>query len=196
MKMRSVMAALTGLVILSVAFSSAVAQPPTPEVTKEHKVLKKDVGVWEAEMKIWMEGPDKEPLVTKGVERARAVGDYWVVSTFEGDMGGQPFVGHGQMGYDPAKKKFIGTWIDSMSTSLAQMDGTYDESTQELTMVMTMLDPATNKDTKAKTVSKYVDDNTRQFTMYMETPGVGDGWMKSMEVTYKRQAREGKKSRG
>ena len=91
-------------------------------------------------------------------------------------MGGQKFVGHGQMGYDPAKKKFIGTWVDSMSTSLAQMDGTYDEATKELTMVMTMADPATGKDTKAKTVSKYMDDNTRQFTMYMETPGVGDGW--------------------
>jgi hypothetical protein len=83
-----------------------------PEVTNEHKLLKKDVGVWEAEMTIWMEGPDKEPLVTKGVERARAVGDYWVV------------------------------------------------------------------------------------TMYMETPGVGNGWMKSMATTYKRQAREGKRPRG
>jgi hypothetical protein len=41
-----------------------------------------------------------------------------------------------------------------------------------------------------------MDDKTRQFTMYMETPGVGDGWMKSMEVTYKRQPREGKKPRG
>jgi hypothetical protein len=197
MTMRNAMVALVGLGILGVAFSSAVAQPPAPEVTNEHKLLKKDVGVWEAEMKTWMEGPDKEPMVSKGVERTHAVGDYWIVSTYEGDFAGQTFVGHSQMGYDPAKKKFIGTWIDSMSTSLAQMDGTYDEATQELTMVMTMLDPATGKDTKAKTVSKYIDDNTRQFTMYMETPGVGEGWMKSMEVTYKkRQAREGKKPRG
>ncbi len=196
MTMRNAMVALMGLGILGVAFSSAVAQPPTPEVTNEHKLLKKDVGVWDVEMKSWMEGPDKEPMVSKGVERTRALGDYWVVSTYEGDFGGQKFVGHSQMGYDSAKKKFIGTWIDSMSTSLAKMDGTYDEATKELMMVMTMVDPATGQDTEAKTVSKYIDDNTRQFTMYMKTPGVGDGWLKSMEATYKRQPREGKKPRG
>ena len=151
-------------------------------------MLKKDVGVWDAEMKLWMQGPDAPPDVSKGVERNRMLGDYWLISDFTTDLGGQKFVGHGQNGYDTKKQKFIGTWIDSMSASLSEMEGTYDEKTGELTMIMTSIDPASGQKIKSKSVSKHKDDNTRVFTMYMQIPGGGDNWVKSMEVTYTRRA--------
>ena len=80
--------------------------------------MQKDLGVWDAVMKIWMQGPESDPMISQGVERNRPMGDFWVVSNYESDLGGEKFVGHGQTGYDPAKKKFIGTWIDSMSPHL------------------------------------------------------------------------------
>ena len=82
-----------------------VAQMTPPEATKEHKLLQQDVGVWDADMKIWMQGPDSDPVVSQGVERSRPLGDLWVLSTFEGAVGEQKSTGHSQMGYDPLKKK-------------------------------------------------------------------------------------------
>ena len=145
------------------------------------------------DMKIWMQGPDSDPVVSKGVERNRPLGDLWVLSTFEGAVGEQKFTGHSQMGYDPLKKKFVGTWIDTLTPHISPMEGTYDEATQELTMIMTGIDPATSQEVKSKSVSKSIDKDTRVFTMFMETPGVGDGWTKSMEISYKRRPQEGRK---
>jgi hypothetical protein len=185
-RLKKVVAMACLLAVAGVA-PSAWAQFPTPEVTKEHKMLKADAGVWDAEMKIWMGGPDAEPTVTKGVERNRMLGDYWLISDFTTDLGGQPFAGHGQNGYDPVKKKFVGTWIDSMSANISTMEGTYDEKSGELTMMMTSIDPTSGQEVKSKSVSKRKGDNTRVFTMYMQAPG-GDGtWVKSMEVTYTRR---------
>ena len=169
------------------------AQMSPPEATKEHKLLQQDVGVWDAEMKIWMQGPDSAPAESKGVERVRPLGDLWVLATYEGTVGEQQFTGHSQMGYDPLKQKFVGTWIDTVSPHISTMEGTCDEATQELTMIMTSIDPTTNKESKAKSVSKSLDKDTRVFTMFMETPGTGDGWTKMMEVNYKRRAQEGRK---
>jgi len=196
MAMQRMVCVWVGLVLVSSTAADAQAQVSAPQPTKEHQLLQRDVGVWDAEMKIWMQGPDSEPLVTKGVERNRAVGSLWVVSNFEGELGGQPFQGHGQAGYDPLKKKFVGTWIDTMSPHLSHMEGTYDEASQELTSLMTGIDPATNQEMKSKSVTKYIDKDTRLFTMYMETPGTGDGWTKMMEVSYKRRAQEGRKKEG
>jgi hypothetical protein len=195
MTRRNMMLGLMGLLVTAGVMPDARAQAPTPEASQEHKLLQKDLGVWDAVMKIWMQGPESDPITSQGVERNRPLGDFWVVSNYEGDLGGEKFAGHSQTGFDPVKKKFIGTWIDSMSPHLSQMEGTFDEATQELTMVMSMIDPATNQETKAKTISKHIDKDTRQFTMFMEAPGVGDGWVKSMEISYKRRPAEGKKQR-
>jgi hypothetical protein len=163
-------------------------QFPAPEASPEHKVLQQDVGVWDAHMKLWIQGPDAEPMASKGVERTRAMGAMWVVSDYEGDFGGEKFFGHGQLGFDPEKKKYTGTWIDTMSPFLISMEGTYDAAKREMTVLATGLDPATRQETKSKMVTRYVDKDTRHFTMFMETPGQGDGWTKSMEVTYRRRA--------
>ena len=50
-------------------------------------------------------------------------GGLWVLSKFEGDFGGMKFEGRGQFGYDPIKKKYVGTWIDSMSPTLSVLEG-------------------------------------------------------------------------
>lgn len=184
---------LVGLLTCVAISAVARAQFPPPEVTDEHKVLKRDVGVWDAEMKLWMTGPDEEPMVSKGTERNRMMGDLWLLSTFTADLGGQPFTGHGQFGYDVNKKKFVATWVDSMTTHISLGEGSYDKSTDEMTMVMTGFDPSTGKEAKSKSVTKYVDRNTRQFTMYMQDPSGGDKWVKSMEISYKRRPGAGKK---
>ena len=79
-------------------------------------------------------GPDAEPSVSKGTEVNEVLpGGLWLLSKFEGDFGGMKFSGRGQFGYDPVKKKYVGTWIDSTSTVLSVLEGEYDAKTKTMT---------------------------------------------------------------
>ena len=86
---------------------------PTPG--PEHEMLKKDVGTWDATVEMFM-APGAPPAVSKGTETVTMLGGFWQVGEFKSEMIGQPFEGQGITGYDPAKKKFVGTWVDTMST--------------------------------------------------------------------------------
>lgn len=88
-----------------------VAQMPAPG--PEMDILKKDVGEWDVEIKVWAE-PGAEPSVSKGSESTRMFGQYWTVTNFEGNMMGLDFKGHGTYGYHPQKKKYVGVWMDSL----------------------------------------------------------------------------------
>ena len=45
-------------------------------------------------------------------------------------MAGAPFYGHGTSTWDPAKKKYVGTWTDSMSTGISLGESIYDAVTK------------------------------------------------------------------
>ena len=111
--------------------TSAPAQGPQ-QPTDEHKVLKQEVGTWKAKMKIWMPGSD-QPLLAEGLEVNEMFGSFWVISKFEADMMGQAFKGRATLGYDPVKKKYVGTWFDNMNAHMTFMEGTYDEATKTMT---------------------------------------------------------------
>jgi hypothetical protein len=110
-------------------------------------------------------------------------GGMWVLSRFEGSFGAAKFEGRGQFGFDPVKKKYVGTWIDSMSTILSVLEGEYDAKTKTMTYVGDGYDP----DRKAKFTQKMVttmkDDGTRVFTLYMKYEGE-QAETKFMEITY------------
>ena len=59
---------------------------------------------------------------------------FWTVSLFESEFMGMPFRGRSTLGYDPQKKKWVGTWVDSMSPSMFVMEGGYDAAGKVLTM--------------------------------------------------------------
>ena len=99
--------------------SLAVAQDMPAKPTAEHKILMSEEGTWDATVKSYKNGPESEPSVSKGVEVNTVVtGGLWLTSVFKGDFEGMAFEGRGQFGYDPIKKKYVGTWIDSFSPSL------------------------------------------------------------------------------
>ena len=132
-----------------------------------------------------MAGPDAEPTVSKGVEVNTVMpGGLWVLSKFRGDFGGVAFEGHGQFGYDPLKKKYVGSWIDSMSPSLSVLEGTYDAQTRTMTLEGDGVDPGTKTKYTQRMVTTTKDDDTRVFTLYMKFDGAGDDEIKFMEITY------------
>ncbi|MFT7630355.1 MAG: hypothetical protein ACI87E_001361 [Mariniblastus sp.] len=163
-------------------FASAQEMPkPSPE----HQILQKEVGEWTAEIKIWGPGAD-EPWTSKGSDSTQMLGEMWSVTEFKGDFFGMEAKGRGTFGFDPAKKKFAGTWVDSMSPYLTTMEGTYDKKTTTMTWVTLGTDQATGKLQKGKNVVKYIGTDQRVMTMYMELAGM-DEMFKTLEITYQRK---------
>jgi len=178
------------LTLVSMVFSPAGAQaqdqPAMPGPTKEHEILKKAVGTWDATSKMWSQ-PGAEPTVSKGTEKNELLaGGMWLVSRFEGDMDGMPFTGMGTFGYDPVEKKYIATWIDSMSPHMMTMKGDYDAATKTSTSFGESRAPETGEKITYKMISRSIDDDTRVFEMYM--PGENGEYWKMMEIEYKRRA--------
>jgi hypothetical protein len=98
----------------------------TPQ--KEHEWLQQLVGSWSYEVEGICE-PGKEPTKTSGTEIVRSLGGLWIVCEGTGQMP-DGSTGNTMMtlGFDPAKKKYIGTWVGSMMTHMWIYEGEVDAS--------------------------------------------------------------------
>ena len=178
------LAPLGCLIVLLVAPAALAQQLAAP--TKQHEELASEVGVWDADMSLW-ESADAEPFKSKGVETNKMLGKLWLISDFESDFGGLKFAGHGQSGWDPLKKKYVGTWIDTMSPFVQTMEGDYDEDSHTLTMISTGIDPQTGKEAKSKMITRYTSDDEKTFELHMPVEGEDGKWWKMMEIKYTRR---------
>jgi hypothetical protein len=130
---------IRALCVLAVAFvvsmhSTLLAQQPElPGPEKEHQWLKQFVGKWEMKSEASI-GPDQPPLKGEGTMTTRMLGDLWVVNEITVEMMGTKVTGIQTIGYDPAKKKYVGTWVDSMVNYMWKYEGTVDKSGQTLTL--------------------------------------------------------------
>jgi hypothetical protein len=84
------------------------------DVTPEHAWLRQLVGEWRVEMP----GPDGTATLS-GVESVRMLGEVWMLAEGRGQMpDGSPSQTQLTLGYDPAQRCFVGTWIGSMMNHL------------------------------------------------------------------------------
>lgn len=157
--------------------------PPLPKPGPEHEVLKNDVGTWDATVEI-TPAPGAPPMVSKGVETNTLLGGLWLVTDFKSDMMGQPFVGHGTTGWDPGKKKYVATWVDTMSSGISLSEATWDAATKTMTGWMEGPD-MTGRIVKTKAVTEWKDADTRIFTLFM--PGPDGKEVSGFKITYKRR---------
>jgi hypothetical protein len=163
---------------LALSGSAAAQQPPTPG--PEHKVLAMDAGTWDATVEMFMSGAP--PMVSKGTEvNTMGCGGLCLISDFKGDLGGMPFHGHGTSTWDPNKKKYVGTWTDSMSSGLSLSEGSYDAAAKTATSTMEGPDP-TGKIVKSKAVVEYKDDNMRVMSLFTTGPDGKD--VPTMKIRY------------
>ena len=167
---------------LSLAPALAAAQmPPMPTPGPEHAVLKEDVGTWDATVELLMPGG---PPPSKGVEtNAMACSGLCLATDFKGEVMGAPFEGHGLTTWDPARKLYIGSWSDSMTSGIATTEGTWDAAKKVLNS--TMLTPdGTGGTVKLRSTVEY-SAGKRVFTLYQPSPDGKDA--PSMRITYTRQ---------
>lgn len=104
------------------------------EPQKEHRWLQQLVGEWTYEAES-MAAPGEPPVKSTGTESVRSLGGLWTVAEGQGEMpGGGPSTAILTLGYDPQKKRFVGTWIGSMMTHLWLYVGSLDASERILTL--------------------------------------------------------------
>jgi len=177
---RIVLGALALLATGVAGFAAGKSFPqdaPMAQAGKEHKWLATHAGEWNAKVGGMMgesEGTNKVESVLGGL---------WNVSHFESEMMGQPFQGMEILGYDPQKGKFVSAWVDSMATTLAVMEGTYDAETRKLTMKGQSVG-MDGQPAEVVNVTEYKDD-AMAFTMNMAGPD--GGLMPVMTIEYSRK---------
>jgi len=104
------------------------------EPQKEHQWLQKLVGEWTCEAEMTMK-PGEPPVKSKGTESVRSLGGLWILAEGQGEMpGGGSATTMMTLGYDPQKKRYIGTWVGSMMTHLWVYDGALDAAGSTLTL--------------------------------------------------------------
>jgi len=159
-------------------FAEDAPQMPTP--VKEHEWLQQFVGEWDYDMEITME-PDK-PMKAKGTETARMLGGFWLLSSSTGEMMGMSSTSQLTLGFDPDKKKYVGSWIDSMSSVFWKYEGTVDETRKILTLdtegTCAALKPGTIY--KFKEVTEFKSKDHKVFTSSIQ--GEDGKWTKMVTV--------------
>ncbi len=158
--------------------------PPAPKPGPEHELLKMDVGTWDAVVELVM-APGAAPMTSKGVEvNTLGCGGLCLITDFKGEAMGAPFHGHGIVTWAAAKKKYPGSWTDSMSMGLAVTESTYAPATKKWSGWMEGPD-MTGKVIKTRSVAEWKDANTRVMTAY--APGPDGKEMQVMKITSTRR---------
>jgi hypothetical protein len=100
---------------------------------EEHRWLKQLVGTWSYQAEA--SAPGEESAKAEGTETVRQLGDLWVLAEGEGRMpDGTPAKSLMTLGYDPTRRRYVGTWIGSMMTHLWVYHGALDASGRVLTL--------------------------------------------------------------
>jgi hypothetical protein len=156
------------------------------EPQQEHQWLQKLVGEWSYETEACMPG-EQSPSKVQGSESVRSLGGLWILAEGRGEM---PGGGHATtlmtLGYDPQKKRYVGTWVGSMMTYLWVYDGALDAAGRVLTL--NAEGPSMAGDgtmAKYQDVIELVSDDQR--ILRARLPGDDGQWKDFMTAHYRRK---------
>lgn len=152
---------------------------------QEHQWLLKLVGEWTLEADA---GADDKPAETgEWTESVRSLGGVWILAEGTGEMpGGGAATTLMTLGYDPQKKRYVGTWIGSMMTHLWLYDGELDGAGNVLTLESEGPDFAVEgKLAKYRDIIEFKSEDHRVLTSNV----LGDDgqWQSFMTTQYRRK---------
>lgn len=155
------------------------------EPTKDHAWLEQLIGEWKFESECAGE-PGGEPMKSGGVEHVRSLGGLWVVCEGGGEMpGGGSMSFIMSVGFDPAKNKYVGSWIASCMGMMFVYEGDLDESTNTLTLNTT--GPSFEDPTKTARYQDIIEiksaDERELRSRFQDDKGE---WHNFMKATYRR----------
>lgn len=155
------------------------------EQLPEHKWLQRLVGVWESEGEC-ATGPDQPPTQMKGTETVRSIGGLWTIGEGHGENpDGTTGVAVMTLGYDPQRKRFVGTFVASMMTHMWVYEGTLDSTGNVLTLDTEGPNMMLSGMARYQDIIEFVDDDHRMLKSQILTE---DGsWQHFMSAHYWRK---------
>lgn len=155
------------------------------EPHQEHHWLQRLVGEWTYESEC--PDPSGTSMKFQGTETFRSIGGLWFVGEGRGNMpGGGEATMVITLGYDPARKKYVGTWFGSMMTHLWVYEGTLDAAGKTLTLETEGPNcMAEGKTAKFQDIIEFQSDDQRTLTSRMQ--GEDGKWQQLMQATYRRK---------
>lgn len=152
-----------------------------------HTFLARLEGSWTTRNRGWV-SPDQPPMESTGTcEQKMILGGRYLEQVYTGDMGGAPFTGICVLGYDNHEKKYVSTWIDSMSTGISRFEGTASRDGRTIRQESRYDDPVRGP-ALWRTVTRIKDDNTIEFEMFLTPKGRKEEKMMEMTMTRKAEA--------
>lgn len=141
-------------------------------------------GTWTTKSTVWMD-PSAPPMHETGRSvNTTVLGGRQLRMDFSGQFMGQPFEGIGYTGYDNVRGRYVGSWMDSMSTGQFMAEGDYDPATRTYTFRGEMADPMRPGKTMAvREVVRIVDNDHHVMEWYEMHDGAE---RKSMQIDYTR----------
>ena len=127
------MKTLIALALLTLCpFTNQEAAQPTNQL-EQHVWLEQLVGEWKSSSEVAKE-PGGEATTWEFEESIRSIGGLWVVSEGKAENDGTHFTSLMTLGYDPNKEAFVGSWVDTMQTTMWIYTGQLDETQRILTL--------------------------------------------------------------
>lgn len=150
---------------------------------KQHEWLQQLVGDWTFNFESSTKPGGEQPA---GTDRVRSVGGMWIVAETSGKMpDGDPMTTVVTIGFNPAKGKYVGTFIGSMMSMMWHYEGELDDTGRTLTLRTegpSMEDPS--KTTQYKDVITIKSPDEREFSsVYLASDGT---WQPVMKMRYRR----------
>jgi hypothetical protein len=156
-----------------------------------HKMLAKLTGTWTTKTKAWME-PGKSPMEGTGTcEQKMILDGRYLQQEYTGEMMGRPFTGINLLGFNNHTKKYVSTWIDSMSTVIYYFEGTASEDGRTITQKCGYNDPVRGP-MLWRSVTRIVNDNAVEYEMYLAPKGGKEERMMEMTVSRRRRSKSAK----
>jgi hypothetical protein len=186
MKLRCTLPLLAALALLAGLRLSAQEEKKEDlgEPGPEHKLLAKLAGDWDAKVRTWSD-PEKPPSETPGtLKRKMILAGRYLQEDFVGKAGPDDLTGLSLIAFDRARKKFVSTWFDSLSTGVIYTEGTYDDDKKTITYLSAALDSA-GKKIQNRDVLRLISDDEQIVEMH-RTPEGGKE-IKLLEIIYTRR---------
>ena len=190
--MRKLSLTASALILIAFAAAAQVDQKKAMEAMMKaatpgdhHKALNPMVGTFDVKLKFWpAAGAPAQESTGKSVNEW-VLGGRWVQQRFDGTFMSAPFNGIGYTGYDNVKQTYVGTWMDSMSTSMMTSSGGPDASGKTWMFSGTVMDPMSGEPSEVDSKLTIADND--HHTMEMTGPGPDGRMYKMMEISYSRK---------
>lgn len=155
-----------------------------PKPQEEHNWLRRLVGEWDYESEFSM-GPDAPSGRSTGTQSIQPLGDVWIVGDWRGETpDGTSAKSLITLGYDPAKKAFVGTFVSSMMTGL----WIYEGQLKGDVLTLDTEGPSFKGDgslAKYQDIFEIVSDD--EHTLTSQALGEDGSWTRFMTMTFRRR---------